>query len=133
MPENRNQMRNEIKKGEKSNHVAFIKSTNKELHRGIDKAKREDQKRHRDLLISIAQSAEIPADILRGISIITMTGRNMVRIENFKKILAYSEEYIEIQMSRYRTTVEGKRLKIEYYSQIDMKISGIIDKISYNK
>ena len=66
-----------------------------------------------------------------GASIVTITGRREVLIENYKGILEYTEEYIKIQTKNAKLTVYGKRLNIEYYTNEDMKVVGFIKSIEF--
>ena len=66
---------------------------------------------------------ELPKDLFFGAVILTVTGREEAIIENYKGILEYSTE-VKLQLS-------GKNLKIAYYTNEEMKITGYIDQIIY--
>lgn len=79
----------------------------------------------------MVESLELPKDLMYGASIVTITGRREVLIENYKGILEYNEEYIRVQAKNVKITIFGKQLTIEYYTNEDMKVVGFIKSIEY--
>ena len=65
-----------------------------------------------------AEAASMPRDVVMGASVITITGRNEICIENYRGIL----EYIRLS---------GKNLQIEYYTNDEMKITGRIVQLEF--
>lgn len=80
---------------------------------------------------NMVETLELPKDLMYRASIVTITGRREVLIENYKGILEYTEEYIKIQTKNAKLTVYGKRLNIEYYTNEDMKVVGFIKSIEF--
>lgn len=80
---------------------------------------------------NMVETLELPKDLMYGASIVTITGRREVLIENYKGILEYTKEYIKIQTKNAKLTVYGKRLNIEYYTNEDMKVVGFIKSIEF--
>lgn len=80
---------------------------------------------------NMVETLELPKDLVYGASIVTITGRREVLIENYKGILEYTEDYIKIQTKNAKLTVCGKQLSIEYYTNEDMKVVGFIKSIEY--
>lgn len=80
---------------------------------------------------NMVESLELPKDLMYGASIVTITGRREVLIENYKGILEYNEEYIRVQAKNVKITIFGKQLTIEYYTNEDMKVVGYIKSIEY--
>lgn len=80
---------------------------------------------------NMVESLELPKDLMYGASIVTITGRREVLIENYKGILEYNEEYIRVQAKNVKITIFGKQLTIEYYTNEDMKVAGFIKSIEY--
>ena len=80
---------------------------------------------------NMVETLVLPKDLMYGASIVTITGRREVLIENYKGILEYTEEYIKIQTKNAKLTVYGKRLNIEYYTNEDMKVVGFIKSIEF--
>ena len=76
-------------------------------------------------------SLELPKDLMLGAAILTVTGRREVLIENYRGILIYEDSFIKIQAKNCRIVISGTHLSIEYYTNEEMKITGLIDLIQY--
>lgn len=76
-------------------------------------------------------SLELPKDLMLGAVILTVTGRREVLIENYKGILTYEDSFIKVQTKNCRVLITGIHLSIEYYTNEEMKITGLIDSIQY--
>ena len=59
----------------------------------------------------------------------SLEGRRAVLVENYRKILFYSEGQVKIQSKTGIISICGKKLKIEYYDDEEMKISGCISSV----
>lgn len=79
----------------------------------------------------MVESLKLPRDSVLGDSIITITGNTDILIENYKGILQYSDELILLQGKNCKIELKGKELNIVYYTNEDMKISGIITNIFF--
>ena len=79
----------------------------------------------------VVESLKLPRDSVLGDSIITVTGNTEILIENYKGILQYSDELILLQGKNCKIELKGKRLNIVYYTNEDMKISGMIESICF--
>lgn len=79
----------------------------------------------------VADSLKLPRELLFGEPIVTVTGRAELTIENYKGILDYQPDRIRLSLKRGQIEIHGKTLKIEYYTNDDMRISGRIDRIEY--
>lgn len=80
----------------------------------------------------IAEKLNIPEDISEGVPIVTITGKGEAYVENYRGIIEYSKECIRIQTKCSRITFAGKNLEIVYYTNTDMKITGMLDSVSYS-
>ena len=78
-----------------------------------------------------AEGLELPKDVSCGVVIVTVTGRRALVLENYKGILSYDDDCIVIQTKDCKVTVCGCRLKVDYYTNEEMKIVGLIHQISY--
>lgn len=74
---------------------------------------------------------QLPPDVVCGIVIVTVTGRREVMIENFKGIIVYEDDQIQIQTKDCKLTIFGNHLKVDYYTNEEMKIVGRIHQICY--
>ena len=72
----------------------------------------------------------IPRDVLPGEPVVTITGRESVNLENCRGIVSFQEEEIRLQAKTCRIRVTGRRLRIDYYTRDDMRISGQIRAVS---
>ena len=88
------------------------------------------QQLHREKEL-VVESLKLPRDSVLGDSIITVTGNTEILIENYKGILQYSDELILLQGKNRKIELKGKRLNIVYYTNEDMKISGMIESICF--
>ncbi len=79
----------------------------------------------------VIERLELPKDLLLGEAILTVTGRRELLIENYKGILNYEDSFIKIQAKTCRIVISGKCLSIDYYTNEEMKISGIFEQINY--
>ena len=79
----------------------------------------------------VVESLKLPRDSVLGDSIITVTGNTEILIENYKGILQYSDELILLQGKNRKIELKGKRLNIVYYTNEDMKLSGMIESICF--
>lgn len=80
----------------------------------------------------IAKKLNIPEDIAEGLPIVTVTGKNVIYVENYKGIIEYGKCCIKIQTKVCRVTFIGKNLEIVYYTNVDMKIKGDIESVCYS-
>lgn len=80
----------------------------------------------------IVESLRLPKDSLLGASIVTVTGNQDVFVENYRGIIEYTDCQILLQGKTCKIQICGKRLRIVYYTNEDMKISGWIESINYN-
>lgn len=106
-------------------------NSHKDLYREIE---RQEKKKHKDresLLEQLAGRINLPADMTAGVPILTLIGRYEVRIENYKGILSYTDTTVRIQAKTFYVCIEGKRLEIAYFTEQEMKITGMIAGVSY--
>ena len=75
----------------------------------------------------LASAASMPKDVVLGASIITITGITEVCVENYRGIIEYTDCLVRLQIKDGQLRLTGKRLNIEYYTNDEMKITGIIE------
>ena len=80
---------------------------------------------------SVVRAFDLPADLAYGSVLVSVTGQNELLIENYRGILEYKDEHIRIQAKDCRILIVGKKMKIEYYTNEEMKIKGFIEQILY--
>lgn len=89
-----------------------------------------NKKSGRELL---TDSLKLPRDMVLGEFKLSMTGNRELFIENYRGIAEYGENAILLQTKGDILRITGKHLTIEYYTNEDMKISGIIANIQFGK
>ena len=80
----------------------------------------------KDLKESLVNSLKLPKDMVLGMPILTMTGSQELWVENYKGIMEYTDQSILLQTKCGRICIQGCGLKIDYYTNEDMKIVGTI-------
>jgi sporulation protein YqfC len=118
-------------KAMKSEHDKYKDKTNKELY-DSNKQREKDRKAERITYLEIiSQNLMLPPDVIAGAPIITINGRNAISVENHKRILDYSSDKIRISTKINCLCIEGKNLKISFYTKEELKILGNIHKVYY--
>ena len=79
----------------------------------------------------VIEQLELPRDFLLGDAIVTIIGRRELLIENYRGILIYEDSFIKIQAKNSRILIMGVHLSIDYYTNEEMKISGLFEQIQY--
>ena len=80
---------------------------------------------------SLVNSLKLPKDMLLGASIVTMTGNRDLWVENYRGIIEYTDQSIILQTKTGRICIQGCELRIDYYTNEDMKIIGSIQEIRF--
>ena len=80
---------------------------------------------------NMVETLELPKDLVYGAVPLTVTGRRELLVENYRGILEYTTECIRLQAKDCRVSIQGKALNIQYYTNEEMKINGIIKSILY--
>lgn len=79
----------------------------------------------------IVETLELPKDLMYGAVLVSLTGRQEVLVENYRGILEYNQNHISLQTKTCRLVIQGKNLHISYYTNEEMKITGMIDSVLY--
>lgn len=115
----------------KSAHKEFKKNSKKTLYQGFDVKNKIKKVRDLSYLEELSSHLNLPADVLAGAAIITATGRNELCLENYKGIIEYNDNLIKVQTKSYKICIEGKKLNILYFTEDEMRITGLIQSIYY--
>lgn len=98
-------------------------------------AKEEQKKRNRERLSyleAISETLNLPQEILAGAPVLNIQGRNSLLLENYKKVLEYSDTVIRIQTKLYYLNIQGNDLKIQYYTKDEMRVDGVFRSIEFS-
>ncbi|TCT17054.1 sporulation protein YqfC [Natranaerovirga pectinivora] len=80
---------------------------------------------------NLTQALNLPQDVTLGASLVTITGKNEVFIENYKGIIEYDTDYIKLSTKQGIIELRGKRFLINYLTDDEMKITGRISNINF--
>jgi sporulation protein YqfC len=116
----------------KSNHKNFKQKSNKELYNLINRAKKQEKAERESYLEILSSQLRIPSDVIAGAPIITAIGRNELCIESYKGILEYNNCCIKIMTGIGKVVISGKNLNISYFTNDEMKITGLVHSIEFN-
>lgn len=89
------------------------------------------KKNENSLSQNIINTCQLPKDVLEGAFIISMTGNQEIIIENIKSIINFQSDNIILQCKKNRIQITGSNLKIESYSNEEMKVIGLITEIKF--
>lgn len=102
----------------------------------IARVQKEEQRKRQmerlSYLETISDTISIPQEIVSGATMINIQGRNSLLLENYKKILEYSDTVIRIQTRQYYVNIFGNDLRIQYYTKEEMKVNGVFLKIEFS-
>ncbi len=85
----------------------------------------------RSLLETMTEHLDLPKDLMLCEPIVTITGRSEMLIENYSGILNFDTDRIRLSLKHGQLLICGKDLRMEYYTNADMKITGTINRIQY--
>ncbi len=80
----------------------------------------------------IADSLEIPDDVIFGMPRICMLGSRELRLENYKTVLEYRDEQIRFACKDACITVTGASLSITVITDDEVSVSGQITSVSFS-
>jgi sporulation protein YqfC len=119
-------------KGLKSNHEKYKKTTGKKIYAGFSGKKENKQELDRaSYMERLSKRLCLPADVFSSACVLTVTGRYCILIENYKGIMEYTENRIRVQTRQCILSVQGKELRIAFFTDEEMQIEGRISTIEY--
>lgn len=89
-------------------------------------------KKRRRIKDELVTALELPYDLAYHDAIITITGSDLAVIENYRRILRYTNEEIVLGTLRGTVTIKGKCLEIPCYTALEMQIKGKISEVFLN-
>lgn len=108
------------------------KKKNSKLYKQFDDIKaKEKEIEKKSYLESLSNNLNIPGDVVAGSPLLMATGKHQVCLENYKGIIEYNGNLIKVQTKICKICIEGKNLNIDYFTDEEMRISGIIHTIHY--
>ena len=85
------------------------------------------------LVNKIAEWSEVPKDVALGMPILTVTGHTELRMENYRAIAEYTDSCVKLRTQDALILIGGRSLQVEYYTEDEMKVSGYIRTVEYQK
>lgn len=82
---------------------------------------------------AMTETLSLPKDLMYGDVLLSILGNREILVENYKGIIEYTSQKIRLQTRACHLEIEGQKLCIEYYTNVEMKISGEIKNITYQK
>ncbi|CCZ55700.1 sporulation protein YqfC [Clostridium sp. CAG:1219] len=76
---------------------------------------------------------ELPQEILKKTTKITIVHNDSVLIEGYEKIIDYLENYIKIRCRSLEIIIDGKMLDIKEMTTEDLVVTGEIYSVNYKK
>ena len=84
-----------------------------------------------EMVQTIINKLHITEDVINGAEIISLVGKRNLVIENYVKVVEYEEEKIVVETKKNYICINGNNFKIEYLLDVELRISGKIDNISF--
>lgn len=81
----------------------------------------------------LSELSELPKDVVLGIPMLTMIGQMELIVENYRGIIEYTDILVRIHTKDGQIRVVGENLKVDYYTNDEMKITGHITAVEYVK
>ena len=119
------------RKKTKSNHEKYKKLSFHSFYRNLEKKKKKEEKERETYLDMLSSTLNLPSDILTGAPIITIIGKGEISVENYKRIIEYTDKKIRILTSIGIILIQGNHLKISYFANEEMKITGRFHSMEY--
>ena len=73
----------------------------------------------------------LPRDVIPGDVLISFVGRSQVNVENYRSIRLATDPLMKLPARTCRVVIHGARLKIDYYTAEEMKITGQIGSLEF--
>lgn len=86
---------------------------------------------HDQIRDRMASAAGMPKDVVLGSAVITLTGQTEACIENYRGMIEYTDCLVRIRIKGGQLRIMGKCLSVEYYTNDEMKIKGVIHGLDF--
>ena len=81
----------------------------------------------------MVSAMDLPKDVIQNASVITILGRNELCIENYRGIIEYTFTLIRVQRRAGQIRIQVKRLRIQYYTNDEMKVTGALSSLEFTE
>lgn len=79
----------------------------------------------------LSQKSDIPIDIAKGLPRIEISGLEEIVIENYKGILGFDNNHVEVNSSVGKINISGSNLEILYMGTSTIIVGGSFKSIEY--
>ncbi len=94
--------------------------------------KKDSKKKRVSLSRRIADSLDIPDDVIFSMPRISMFGNRELRLENYKTVMEYRDEQIRFACKDKCITVTGASLSITVITDDEVSVTGQIASVSFS-
>ena len=104
-------------------------------HKGIvdlKKARKPNENKEK-MVHKIAKFLEMPEEIMKNNTKITLVDNNYLYLEGTNQIMDYYDHYIKIKTNKVIISLDGKKMEIKEISDKELVVEGEILNVSYNK
>jgi len=89
------------------------------------------QKKKLNIKSKITNMFELPKEIVMNLPLISITGSEIVNIENYKGVIEYSEDRVRVNTTSGVLKIEGRELVLKQITAEEITVKGIITKLEY--
>ena len=88
-------------------------------------------KKSRDFILSVVNAFELPPEAVLGVPLITLTGRENIKIENYISLTEYTPDNIRIHTKEGSVKISGSQIKIKEITEDEIALVGSFTGIEY--
>ena len=81
----------------------------------------------------MVSAMDLPKDVIQNASVITILGRNELCIEIYLAIIQTTYTLLGVPPRPAHTRTPAKRLRIQYYTNDEMKVSGTLSSLEFTE
>ena len=91
----------------------------------------ERNRRDKDVLSTVAELFDLPADVVAGLPRLEMVGSRQLYLEHHTGILAYSQDLVDANTSAGVLRIRGANLTLLAMTEGELRIGGRIDTVEW--
>ena len=81
----------------------------------------------------MVSAMDLPKDVIQNASFITILGLNELCFEIYRGFIEYTDTLIRVQTGAGKIRIQGKRLRIQYYTNDEMKVTGALSSLEFTE
>jgi sporulation protein YqfC len=87
--------------------------------------------KHSQISDQVMQVLSLPQDCITGDLLLSFIGNQTLYVENFRRILYWDYENLEIEGRHVILTVKGRKITVAYLGPDEIKLTGIIEQVMF--